>query len=415
VRALPLVLILIAGPVLADEADEAALKLADTKTNEAVKVNDWRLRLEGALLESSLRANGETQHAQRLSLDFYYDKKFAPDWRVKFNDRLDIAWRGKPTYDDAINTFKEMYVSWQPQAENIFDLGRINARYGVALGYNPTDFFRANTARAIYSADPASAKENRMGTVMLRGQSLWRTGSLTAIYAPKLAEDSNSSPFSPDIGATNNQPSWLLALTQKLDDGFTPQWLLFNAGNGSPQVGVNLAVLPTAATVAYAEWSGGRNTSLVASALGRPQQSAFRSRLATGITYTAPSKLALTLEYQFNGAALAENDWNALRQGAVNDYAQYRGYVAQQQELPTKRNLFLYARWQDWMMPNLDLGAMRRVDLIDHSHLSWLEARYHWDRIDLALQWQRNSGDDNSQYGALPQRQSVQFIVTSYF
>jgi hypothetical protein len=29
---------------------------------------------------------------------------------------------------------------------------------------------------------------------------------------------------------------------------------------------------------------------------------------------------------------------------------------------------------------------------------SWVEARYHWTHVDLALQWQLNSGDPGSEY-----------------
>ena len=54
--------------------------------------------------------------------------------------------------------------------DTLIDLGRINVRNGVALGYNPTDYFRAGAVRAAVSVSPASLKENRQGSVMLRGQ-----------------------------------------------------------------------------------------------------------------------------------------------------------------------------------------------------------------------------------------------------
>jgi len=58
---------------------------------------------------------------------------------------------------------------------------------------------------------------------------------------------------------------------------------------------------------------------------------------------------------------------------------------------------------------------MQRFDVVDRSRLSWLEARYHWERVDLALQWQHNHGDTGSQYGALSQSQAWQVVATYFF
>jgi hypothetical protein len=412
-----LTLLFASGALLAQDADEAALQLADKTKTEAVRASNWRMLMEGALTGSEMRASGSEQHSKRLSFDARYDGSVAQDWRVIFADRLDIAWHGSLSYDDFVNTLKEAYLSWQPRTDRIADLGRINQRSGVATGYNPTDYFRAGAVRSIVSIDPASLRENRLGTVMARGQKLWSTGSLSALYAPKLADHPNDSPFSPDFGATNAKNRWLIALTQKITDSVSPQWLLYDEAGASPQLGLNLAVLLNSSTVGFLEWSGGRSRSLLSQALALPDDSAFRSRLAAGVTYTVPVKLklSLTLEYEYNGAGLDKSGWNALRRGPPDAYAQYRSFAQTQQDLPTKRNLFLFARWQDAVIAKLDLSAMLRYDAIDHSRLAWLEARYHWNRVDLAVQWQRNSGDPGTQFGALPEQRVWQAIVTYFF
>jgi hypothetical protein len=291
----------------------------------------------------------------------------------------------------------------------------VNLRYGVASGYNPTDFFRAGAVRSIVSVNPASLRENRLGSVMLRGQTLWGDGSLTALYSPKLANRPSDSPFSADLGATNNQNRWAIALSQRLAPDVNPQWLLYGEEHRSPRVGLNLTTLLNDATVAFLEWSGARGPSQHAQALALADDSRFRSRAATGLTYTAPSKLSVTLEYEYNGAALDENNWNALRQGPPSAYRQYRGFVQTQQELPTRQNVFFYALWQDAFIVHLDFSAMQRVDVADRSRLSWLETRYHWEHVDLALQWQLNSGSAGSNFGASPQRQVWQALVTYFF
>jgi hypothetical protein len=415
VRSIALAMLLASGVALADDADEAALKLADKTVSEAARASNWRVLTEGALIQSKTRSDGSLRHSQRLSVDATYDRKLSPQWRVLFSDRLDLAWTGKPAYDDSANTLKEAYASWQPRADAIADMGRVNMRLGVATGYNPTDYFRAGAVRTVVSINPASLRENRLGTVMLRGQKLWSSGSFIGLYAPKLADQPNNSPFSPDFGATNNRNRWLLAGTQRLAPGFSPQVLLYGEERGSPQLGLNATTLLGKSTVAYLETSAGRSRSLLSEALALPDDSAFRARLATGLTYTTRFKLSVTLEYQYNGAGLDRSGWTALRQGPPDAYLQYRNFAMTQQDLPTRHNAFLYATWPDFPIRKLDLSAMQRVDAVDHSGLSWVEARYHWNRVDLALQWQRNGGDPGTQYGALPQEQIWQAIVTYFF
>ncbi len=74
-----------------------------------------------------------------------------------------------------------------------------------------------------------------------------------------------------------------------------------------------------------------------------------------------------------------------------------------------------YGTWQDALINHLDLSAMERFDADDYSRLSWLEARYHMEHAEFALQWQRNSGPVVSDYGAAPQIQSWQAVVRYYF
>ncbi len=415
VRALALTLLAAAGPALADDEDAAALALADKAPTVAEHARDWRVSMQAAARESGQRSGNAADDAEFLALDMHYDRTFARNWRAVFADRLDLSWQRRLSNENTVNTLKDAYLSWQPQPDRIADLGRINTRYGVASGYNPTDYFRAGAIRSIVSIDPASLRENRLGSVMLRGQTLWSDGSLTGLYSPKLADRPNDGAFDPDVGATNHKNRWLIAASQRLSDSFNPQWLFSGEQGRAPQLGLNLTTLLNDATVAYFEWSGGRSPSLVSQALNRADDTAFRNRLASGLTYTTASKLSLTLEYEFNGAGLDREDWNALRQGSPPAYLQYRTFVQTLQDLPTKQNAFLYVKWQDAFVIHFDLSAFERFDVVDHSHLSWLEARYHWNHVDLAWQWQLNSGDAGSQYGALPQRQIWQALITYFF
>jgi hypothetical protein len=402
------------APALAGDEDAAALSLADQTVTTTQPRTDWRVFTEAALAGSAQRGTGAQRRAERLSFDVHYDKVFSPGWRAVFADRLDLNRRDGASGRNSVNTLKEAYLSWQPGADGIADVGRINVRSGAALGYNPTDYFRAGAVRTIVSIDPASLRENRLGSAMLRGQTLWTDGSLTGLYSPRLAAQPNDGAFSPDFGSSNQRGRWLVSLSQKLSEGVSPQWLAHGGAGRPPQLGLNFSALLNDATVGNFEWSGGRAPSLAAQALMRPDDTAYRSRLATGLTYTTSRKLSLTLEYEYNGAGLDLAGWSALRRGPPAAYAGYRSFAASAQDLPTRQNVFLYANWQDALINRFDITAMVRRDVVDQSRLLWLEGRYHWTRVDLALQWQLNNGQPGSNFGSLPDRRILQ-IVARYF
>ena len=397
----------------ADDAD--ALALADSASAQVQAASDWRSFAEAAYGQSRPRSGGAITDNERASLDLQFDKSFAPGWRAILADRLDVNWPAQGADQRAINTLKEAYLSWQVQDDRILDLGRINARYGVATGYNPTDFFRADAVRSMVSVDPTSLKTNRQGSVMLRGQTLWNGGSLTALVSPKLAQQPSAIGLNPDWGATNGQNRWLLAASQRLTQDLSPQWLVSGGEGQLPQFGFNLTTLVGDASVAYVEWSGGRSRLQLLQALDQPGDAAFHNKLAVGASYTTENKLSLTLEYDYDGAALNPTQWNALMRGSPRVYGAYRNWAQAMQDLPTQRAVFLYAGWQDALIQHLDLSAMERFDVADHSRLSWLEARYHWERSELALQWQVNSGTANSDYGAAVQRRAWQALLRHYF
>lgn len=398
-----------------DDTDLDALATADKTQAVTEKASDWRLFVEGAFGDTAQRYGLPSYRTERLSADLALDKTLAPGWRLIFADRLDWDWEGQTPNEFKVNTLKELYLSWQIAPREIVDVGRINTRYGVATGYNPTDYFRNDAVRSVVSVDPNSLRNNRLGSVMLRTQILWDGGSLTAIASPKLTAEPSNAAFSVDLGATNNTNRWLLALSQQFGDNFNPQFLLYGEAGKSTQLGFDLTHLIGDATVAFVEWCGGQGASLYSQALGGPSREVFRNRLSTGLTYTTSNKISLTLEAEYNGAAVDNADWTALGNGPLPRYEQYRNIAQQVQDLPTRKSLFFYGSWQDAMITHLDFSALARQDLIDQSRLSWIEARYHWDHTDVALQWQRYGGKAWSDYGAIPQRTTWQTVVTYFF
>jgi hypothetical protein len=133
------------------------------------------------------------------------------------------------------------------------------------------------------------------------------------------------------------------------------------------------------------------------------------------MTYTTEQKLSITLEVDYNGAALDDAAWSALARGPMVAYQSYRNWARYAQDMPSQQATLVYASWQDALVNHLDLNAMLRVNLADQSRMSWLEARYHFKRADLALQWQVNSGSLGSEYGADPQQRAWQTVLRCYF
>jgi hypothetical protein len=402
------------GRALAQD-DQAALDLADNAPPSAqAQVHDWRLTVEGAFERSSEEPGGTpSRNAGRLSLDLHYDPTLATGLHAVLADRLDVN-QQSPYGTTEVNTLKEAYLSWQVSQEQILDLGRINVRNGVALAYNPTDYFKDGAIRQVDSIDPSSLRENRLGSEMLRAQSLWSGGSVTALVSPRLQETPSEGPFSVDLGATNSSNRWLVALSQRLAQDLAPQLLVEGEEHHSPQVGLNLTHLLGQATVAYVEVSTGRSQPLTAQALGENAASTQVTRLAGGLSYTTPGNLFLTLEYERNEAALTDSQWAQLAEQSLPAFERALAQVASSQDLPDRQAMLALAQWTNAGVRHLDLSGFMRVDLADHSRLGWLEARYHWQRMDVALQWQVAAGAADTIYGHVTPSALGQLLVDVY-
>ncbi|MGV2293250.1 hypothetical protein AAHK20_31395 [Trinickia sp. YCB016] len=398
-------------------SDEGALQLADTANATASARSNWRRSFEfavGNYTAASQTGSVLLNDNLRVSSSLAYDGAFAPGWRAVFSNQFDAGWRGGTDQYNAVDTLKQAYLSWRPTTSTILDAGRINLREGVASGFNPTDYFKSGALRAVTSIDPESLRENRLGSVMLRGQAIWDGGSVTALVSPPLASSPSNATFNPDFGATNQKWRYMLSGTQRLFGGFAPQWLVYGGAGISPQFGVDATTLLDNATVGFLEYSGGRSSTLADEQGNQAGPESFHSKLATGLTRTFPNKVSVTLEYDYDGASANRATWDALAANRER-FGQYLDAVGTQQELPTRHSLFTYVTWQDAFVVHLDLTALARYDLVEHSYYTWLEARYHWTRVDLAVQWQTNHGWARSPYGDAAQKQVLQGVLTFFY
>ena len=402
-----------AGPPTAPPDELDALALADKAPVEATQpARPWRMFMEGASGRNEVIGAVSRVDTQRLSVDLRFDASLAPGLRAVLSDRVDLAHSNGVPPAENVNTLREAYLSWAYSDHRVFELGRVNVRNGVAMGFNPTDWFKENALRSVVSPDPAVLRENRQGTVVLQGQQLWGSGALTATLSPKLANAPDPDAFALDFGATNPRTRWLLAGSYKFSDALNPQLLLYGGADTPTQLGLNLSALASEAAVVVGEFSVGKGPTLQAKALGLAGADGTQQRASVGFSYTTGFNLTFTAAFEYNSAAPKQRQWLAL-----NPLERLRVLATAdaQQDLPVRQAWFFHARWEDLLLRRLDVSAFVRRDNETGSRHQWLEARYSWDHADLSVQWQRFSGEPGSVFRSVPQRQAVELALRYYF
>jgi hypothetical protein len=371
-----------------------------------------RAFVEGAAGRVDNRGGGH-RDLRRAALDLRYEQNWAP-WRVALSDRLDDVHPVQPGQRSTRNSLRELLVGWSGEAVTA-EAGRINLRNGPAFGYNPTDYFRESALRTITTADPVSLRENRLGTVMVRGSVFGDFGSASLALAPKIKSAPSAEPMSADLGRTNHTDRALLTLSSSASKRVNAQVLIFGERGRGTQYGVSANGLVSDALVAYGEASTGLDTTLLQEVQGQDRPQRRVNRASLGFTYTLPSRLSATAEIEYNGAGLDRAGQQALAQGGPVAQVRFTDLTQSSLEIGSRRAWVVHLAQKDAGIKNLDLSGFVRTNAVDHSRLYWAEARYHWQRFDAAVQWQRFSGRSASEFGAYPYRQVLQLIGAFYF
>jgi hypothetical protein len=397
----------------AKEFDPLALESAPVEKVETG--GGMKVFLEGSIGATSTRFGQSDYDTQRASLDLSYSGRVAPGLRAVFSDRIDILHPAATGIGSTVNSLREAYLSWQIEgAGSIVDVGRINVRSGPGYGYNPTDFFRDGSLRVLTSADPFALRQNRLGSVMLRGQKIWLDGSLSIAVSPKLASRPSSDGWGLDLGSTNNRNRALMTLGSKLSESLNTQVMLYKEEGLSASMGASMTALLSDATVAHLEWTRGSEPDLLSRVLPTAARSATRNRFVGGVTYTTLGKTSITAEYQYNGFGLDKASWTNLG-GTPGAQLAYLGGALRLQELARQQAVLIYVTQKSLFVKDLDMTAYLRFSPGDNSKLAWIELRHHWQKFDLAFQLQQTMGSPRTEFGALPERRAVQILGTYYF
>lgn len=453
-----LVLLLCASPAFAaDESDlDRIPQNLPPSAENAQSDPNAQIELQSDFELTALRSNlivpssppAVPHWEERLFLDGRIRRNLLDGLDLVLSDRFNLRAEQHlpfPDHEDVRNDLREGYLAWTIDPETFLNFGRINLKSGVALGFNPTDFFKTRAVVEPLSADPSVLREDRLGTLMLMGEHLWMGGSLTVAFAPWLTGESaiygntNLPSFNPMFDRTNAVNRVLVKASFNLLDDLSPEVLAY-VEDGRAQFGANLTHGFGQSVVGYLEWAGGRRADLVTDALayGRATGTipalapppfatsaarSFENDLSLGASYTSESKITFNLEYHFHQAGFSESDWrNWFATGASHappvdaELWYLRGYAADQQEPLARNSLFLRADRQDTFIPNLDLSGFALLDMRDGSALVQANADYYLSRQwTIGAQVGATLGGRRSDFGSLPGAGSIFVSVSRYF
>jgi len=321
------------------------------------------------------------------------------------------------------------------------EAGRINVHNGVALGFNPTDYFRSRTLINNASQDPSSARDDRLGTLMVRAERLWNGAEASIAFAPKLYSPSgilSTAANTPGLDRTNGTDRALATVGADIA-GLAPQVLLYHEGSRT-QLGAILSRLVSQSVVAYAEYSGGVASKLTWQALqyGKATGSLpatapipvfvdsiqhFQGDLAAGASWTeSAAKLTINAEFHYRQSGFDRADW--ARWFAAGDTSPavagelwyIRAFANDQQQPMAQQQVFVRADRTDALIRNLELTGFAFINIADGSSLLQLAGRdVASDSWTLAGYIMANVGGARSERGSLPQASGVTLQLVRYF
>lgn len=394
----------------------AALALADNTEFGTVEDKGLNVMAEVAGL-----LNENAGNMQRVSLDIRRDTPLAQDWRLLLSGRFDSRFSHRMSKNRNVISLREGYLSYRLTPRTLIDAGRVNTRYGVALGYNPTDFLGRGTVRSVISADPETLRNNRLGNAMVRLQHFRDRAAVTAIWSPKISDSTGDSSGSPDWGASNPRRRLLLTGSYRFAENLNPQLSLLLEEHRSPQTGFSLSRVLSRSTLIYGEWAGGRQPLSWQTTLPENQWDiAWRNHAAAGITLTGENHQTLRLEGHYNGSAdnrRALSFLSSIPAYAVTRECALSGNSTTRQApdwMTPRRSALVQVYWKD-VIDQYDLNLIWQRDLQRQKNMGFAELRHHLGDVDLALQWQKIYRLETETAYRIRPEQRWQLSVSYYF
>lgn len=353
----------------------------------------------------------EPQQAIRSVLDFRKEWRLGEQARLTLSDRLE--WLQDDTGHATVrNALREAFVSVGWDDAWFVDLGRINVRSGVGLGFNPSDWLREGASLPQTTQNPASQRENRLGTVMLKVQTVQGWGAAHLALIPHLAARPDEvSPYGLDFGRTNADPALHVRLAPRLSERLSLDLLAYARKGRRPQWGLNSTAVLGDAWIAHLEWSTGGREGLVGPAATRAQS--LHHRVAAGLSWTTSNDAVLAIERHLATDALSRDDWAIWRLSLEGATARRLGPLRAERsaaQAPLVRDAWFVRLALNGLLrdPDIDLSGFVRLNPHDHSRLWQFDGSWHASaQVSVHASVGGFAGVTRSEFGANPLRSFV--------
>jgi len=350
-----------------------------------------------------------------LSLNGYRDPVVptgdkGPDWTQRFDLRMfghhsvsdrvgllaNLRFRTQATEGKDYRFGSDSHLDVQELAVDVkaadwltVEAGRINVRNGVATGFNPTDWFKADSLVVADSFDTVDRREDRLGTLVVQGAWHNENAVLVTGYRVPVADSTDTWASDRDLvgqglNRTNRQSAVYAKLTPLGSHNLSTTLNAFYEP-GQPGFGGEISGAVSETLVLFAEWFAQRRLSLVdesrrlaplpqpvAGRLGAKGGRRLLNQLAVGATWSLPFELvenkdvSLTAEYHYNQAGLSKGAVDAWFDASLSGAARpgplwaIRGTAARRQEPLTQHELFFRFSYKE-LFTDVDVGAIAFV------------------------------------------------------
>lgn len=363
---------------------------------------DGKTYLEFATNLSRKRVGG-SDPSGNAALDANLSKKIGNGLRVAVNGRLDLDLSPGAgiSHSNLGLTLREVLFSGNMEGWSV-DLGRMLVRDGVALGFNPTDFFRTGSLLVRRTEDLARLRESRLGVVGARLAHQSALGQLSFLAAPGLTSPTVPAWYSPRWGATNdNENQYYFKYTPPTWNGLYTNLVLHRIAGGTTSVGLNASNNIGQSIVSYLEFAATRETSITDVALANTTNGKRRLKLAWGGSYTTETGQTFTAEYNFNGGGMRRAEWDGVWQGLAGaDLGAALGEAGRRLDPATRHSLLVLVAWERFSTRDDDLSCLLKGSLVDRSGIGFCEWVLRKPHSEFAISASRYFGSERSESGS---------------
>ncbi|MCU0910911.1 MAG: hypothetical protein MUE98_06060 [Rhodobacteraceae bacterium] len=388
--------------------------------------------------------DGSSTAALRASAHWFGRVSPAEDVDLVFNLRARAAKIEGDAFsveDNVRVDVQELALSWRLSPAVTVDLGRLNIRNGVAQGFNPTDWFKADSLVVTDSQDPGDRRRERLGTLVVGGTLTWGSTLIQAGYRPEVDADPGSFLSDMDVvglglDRTNPSDAFYLKVTPDLggnlsltgnvlvEDGRLGAGLELSAAVGQSLVVYGEAFVQDRRPIAALALSDGAGSAGFRDGVGAGDGFDWLPQVAIGASWSLPAALvgqqdvSLALEYHYNGAGLSGAQIDTLAAAAGADLGAagaIRGFAAREQEPLAREQVFARFAWNDFM-GDADLAAFGFYVPHDGSGLAQISVGVPLnDNAELSLRAFSTFGGRSTIYGANPTEATAQIALIYTF